>query len=64
MGARRRELSHVGKRLEESRWWVAKEMEHKKSFQKSMSNGSIKLSIFWIGVSSQKGKSSCEKRDD
>ena len=39
-----------------------KKMENKKSLQKSLSNGSIKQSIYWIGVPSQKWKSSCEKR--
>ena len=64
MGARRRDLSHVDKRLETSGWWVAKEMENKKSFQKSLSNGFIKQSIYWIGVPSQKWKISSEKRDN
>ena len=64
MGSKIRKLSHVGKRLEKSRWWVAKKMENKKSFQKGLSNGSINQSICWFGVSSQKWKSSCEKRDD
>ena len=64
MGERRRKLSHVDKRLEKSRWGFAKEMENKKSFQKSLSNESIKQSIYWIGVPSQKWESSCEKRDN
>ena len=29
MGAKRK-LSHVGKRLEKSRWWVQKEVENKR----------------------------------
>ena len=36
----------------------------KKSSKKSLSNESINQSICWIGVPSQKWKSSCEKRDD
>ena len=64
MGARRRKLSHLDKRLETGRWWVAKEMENKKSFQKNLSNGSIKQSIYWIRVPSQKWKSSLKKRDN
>lgn len=36
----------------------------KKSFQKSLSNGSIKQSIYWIRVPSQKWKSSFKKRDN
>ena len=39
-------------------------MENKKSFQKSLSNGSIKQSIYWIRVPSQKWKSSFKKRDN
>ena len=59
-----RNLSHLEKRLETSCWWYAKEMENKKSFQKSLSNGSIKQSIYWIRVPSQKWKSSFKKRDN
>ena len=32
-----------------------------KRVSKSLSNGSIKQSIYWIGVPSQKWKNSCEK---
>tara|TARA_B100000214_G_C23428863_1_gene383867 strand:+ start:54 stop:254 length:201 start_codon:yes stop_codon:yes gene_type:complete len=64
MGARRRKLSHVDKKLGKSRWGFAKEMENKKSLQKSLLKGSIKQSIYWIGVPSQKRKRSCEKRDN
>ena len=64
MRARRKKLSDVGKRLEKSRCWVTKDMENKKSFQKSLSNGSIKQSIYWIRVPSQKRKSSFKKRDN
>ncbi len=55
---------HLGIILEISRFWVVKEMENKKSCQKSFSNGSMKQSIYLIGVPSQNWKSFGEKRDN
>ena len=58
------ELTLYGKETGNTLMAECKGKENKESFQKSLSNGSIKQSIYWIRVPSQKWKSSFKKRDN
>ncbi len=58
------ELISLGKKTGNKLMVECKGNENKKSFQKSLSNESIKQSIYWIRVPSQKWKSSFKKRDN
>ena len=58
------ELNSFGKKTGNKWWGNAKEMGNKENSLKSLSNWSIKQSIYWIRVPSQKWKSSCKKRDN
>ena len=60
----KKEITSYGKMIGKSWWWIAKEIENNEGFNKSLSNGSINQSIYWIRVPSQKWNCSFEKRDD